>query len=114
VLRRSRPGAGAPPDARLRFGRLAVDLAAREVFVTGEPVRTTAREFDLLRVFVEYPRCVFSREQLYDLVWGRYGDRSAVSVYVSRLREKIEADPASPDMIVTVWGAGYRFDGKPG
>jgi DNA-binding response OmpR family regulator len=108
VLRRSGRGRGA---ARLRFGRLEVDLAAHEVLVGGAPVRMTNREFELLRVLVEHPRQVFSREHLFELVWGSYGDRSAVSVYVSRLREKIEDDPADPRHIVTVWGAGYRFDG---
>ena len=108
VLRRSR--AGRPP-ARLRFGRLEVDLAAHEVTVAGRPVQMTAREFELLQVFVQHPRQVFSREQLFELVWGSFGDRSAVSVYVSRLRDKIEDDPANPRSIVTVWGAGYRFDG---
>ena len=108
VLRRSdasrRPG-------RLRFGRLEVDLTAHEVLLAGRAVRMTAREFELLQVFVQHPRQVFSREHLFELVWGSYGDRSAVSVYVSRLREKIEDDPADPRYIVTVWGAGYRFDG---
>jgi DNA-binding response OmpR family regulator len=108
VLRRS--GASRSPR-RLRFGRLEVDLAAHEVLVAGRPVRVTAREFELLRVFVEHPRQVFSREQLFALVWGSYGDRSAVSVYISRLREKIEGDPSAPRYIVTIWGAGYRFDG---
>ena len=108
VLRRS--GAGRGPG-RLRFGRLEVDLAAHEVLLAGRPVRMTAREFDLLRVLVEHPRQVFSREHLFGLVWGSYGDRSAVSVYISRLREKLEDDPAAPRYIVTVWGAGYRFDG---
>ena len=108
VLRRS--GAGRGPG-RLRFGRLELDLAAHEVLVAGRPVRMTAREFELLRVLVQHPRQVFSREQLFELVWGSYGDRSAVSVYVSRLREKIEEDPAHPRYIATVWGAGYRFDG---
>jgi DNA-binding response OmpR family regulator len=112
VLRRYRAGAsGARDGARLRFGRLEVDLAAHEVFVAGRSVRTTAREFELLRVLVEHPRQVFSREHLFELVWGSYGDRSAVSVYISRLRDKIEADPGRPSYIVTVWGAGYRFDG---
>jgi DNA-binding response OmpR family regulator len=109
VLRRS--GAGRAPG-RLRFGRLEVDLAAHEVLVAGRPVRMTAREFELLRVLVQHPRQVFSRDHLFELVWGGYGDRSAVSVYVSRLREKIEDDPAVPCYIVTVWGAGYRFDGN--
>ena len=110
VLRRYRkPGS----DVRgpLRFGRLEVDLAAREVIVAGERVPTTAREFELLQVLVEHPRQVFSREQLFGLVWGSYGDRSAVSVYVRRLREKIEERPSDPRYIVTVWGVGYRFDG---
>jgi DNA-binding response OmpR family regulator len=108
VLRRA--GSGRDPG-RLRFGRLEVDLAAHEVLVAGRPVRMTAREFELLRVLVGHPRQVLSREHLFELVWGSYGDRSAVSVYVSRLREKIEDDPAAPCYIVTVWGAGYRFDG---
>ena len=63
----------------------------------------TAREFELLRVFVEHPRQVFSREHLFELVWGSYGDRSAVSVYISRLRDKLEDDAADPRYIVTVW-----------
>jgi DNA-binding response OmpR family regulator len=109
VLRRSRPG---DASGRLRFGRLEVDLAAHEVTVAGRPVRMTTREFELLRVFVGHPRQVFSREQLFDLVWGSFGDRSAVSVYISRLRDKIEDYPADPHYLVTVWGAGYRFDGR--
>ena len=109
VLRRS--GTTRDP-ARLRFGRLEVDLAAHEVLVDGRPVRLTAREFELLRVLVLHPRQVFSREHLFGLVWGSHGDRSAVSVYVSRLREKIADDPSAPRYIATVWGAGYRFDGN--
>lgn len=108
VLRRS--GVGGVPRP-LRFGRLEVDLAGHQVVVAGTPVRMTAREFALLRVLVHHPRQVFSREHLFELVWGSYGDRSAVSVYISRLREKIEDDPTDPRYIVTVWGAGYRFDG---
>jgi DNA-binding response OmpR family regulator len=108
VLRRS--GASRGPG-RLRFGRLEVDLAAYEVYVAGRLVRMTAREFELLRVFVQHPRQVLSREHLFGLLWGSYGDRSAVSVYISRVREKIEDDPSDPHYIVTVWGAGYRFDG---
>ena len=108
VLRRSNAGRGL---GRLRFGGLEVDLAAHEVLVAGRLVRMTAREFELLRVFVQHPRQVFSREHLFGLVWGSHGDRSAVSVYISRVREKIEDDPADPRYIITVWGAGYRFDG---
>ncbi len=106
VLRRASP---ANPRA-VRFGELQIDLAAHEVSCEGRPVELTAREFELLRVLVEHPRQVFSRDQLFELVWGSYGDRSAVAVYIARLRQKIEPDPASPRYIVTVWGAGYRLD----
>jgi two-component system, OmpR family, response regulator len=108
VLRRSGSSRGA---GRLRFGRLEIDVAAHEVRLAGRPVQLTAREFELLLVFVQHPRRVFSREQLFGLVWGSYGDRSAVSVYISRIRDKLEVDPTDPRLIVTVWGCGYRFDG---
>jgi DNA-binding response OmpR family regulator len=107
VLRRVAPADGL---RRLRFGGLEVDLAAHEVNCEGQQVELTAREFELLRVLVEHPRQVFSRDQLFELVWGSFGDRSAVAVYVARLRQKIEPEPSSPRYIVTVWGAGYRLD----
>jgi DNA-binding response OmpR family regulator len=107
VLRRTSPAGGL---RTLRFGGLEVDLAAHEVSCEGRRVELTAREFALLRVLVEHPRQVFSRDQLFELVWGSFGDRSAVAVYVARLRQKLEPDPARPRYIVTVWGAGYRLD----
>jgi DNA-binding response OmpR family regulator len=111
VLRRTAPSVGISGRQRLRFGDLEVDLAAHEVAREGRRVDMTAREFDVLRVFVEHPRQVLSRDHLFELIWGSFGDRSAVPVYIRRLREKIELDPAEPRYIVTVWGAGYRFDG---
>jgi DNA-binding response OmpR family regulator len=102
VLRRSANGLAAP---RLRFGRFEVDLAAHEVLVDDRPVALTAREFELLTLFVANPRQVLTREQIFERVWGSWGDRSAVAVYVRRLREKLDAE-----LIVTVWGVGYRFD----
>jgi DNA-binding response OmpR family regulator len=109
VLRRAGPRA-APAADRLRFGRLELDLAAYEVLVAGKRKRLTAKEFSLLRLFAEHPRQVFSRDHLFQLLWGDFGDRSAVGVYIRRLREKVEADPREPRLIVTVWGVGYRFD----
>ena len=108
VLRRTRPTA--VPGARLRFGELELDLAAHEALVAGKPIRLTAKEFSLLRLFAEHPRQVFSRDHLFELLWGDFGDRSAVGVYIRRLREKVEAEPREPRLIVTVWGVGYRFD----
>jgi DNA-binding response OmpR family regulator len=113
VLRRSRRGGeDAVPAARLDFGRLALDLRARETLVDGRPVAMTAREFDLLQLFAEHPRQVFTRDQLFERLWGEYGDRHTVTVHVGRLREKIERDPSEPEYIVTVWGVGYRFEGE--
>jgi DNA-binding response OmpR family regulator len=108
VLRRA-PRNGDGGDA-LRFGDIRIDLAAHEVAVGDRPVRLTAREFALLRVFADHPRQVLGRDQLFELLWGSWGDRSAVSVYVRKLREKLEDDPACPRIFVTVWGVGYRFD----
>jgi DNA-binding response OmpR family regulator len=109
VLRRAGPRA-VRATGRLRFGELELDLAAHEVLVAGKPMRLTAKEFSLLRLFAEHPRQVFSRDHLFQLLWGDFGDRSAVGVYIRRLREKVEADPRAPRLIVTVWGVGYRFD----
>jgi DNA-binding response OmpR family regulator len=114
VLRRApRDGNGTAPERMLRFGDLVIDLAAHEVALSDQPVRLTAREFELLRVFAAHPRQVLARDQLFELLWGSWGDRSAVSVYVRKLREKLESDPAHPQLLVTVWGVGYRFDPPP-
>jgi DNA-binding response OmpR family regulator len=110
VLRRAPANGAADAADTLRFGALRIDLAAHEVALRDRPVRLTAREFELLRVFAEHPRRVLARDQLFELLWGSWGDRSAVSVYVRKLREKLEDDPARPQLLVTVWGVGYRFD----
>jgi DNA-binding response OmpR family regulator len=107
VLRRAANGRS---TSRRRYGRLEVDIAAHEVVVDGRPVAFTAREFELLTLFVMHPRQVLTREQIFERVWGSWGDRSAVSIYVRRLRDKLEIDARQPQLLVTVWGVGYRFD----
>ena len=109
VLRRA-PMKRAADARRLDFGPLQIDLAAHQVLIDDREPRLTAREFALLRVFAEHPRQVLSRDQLFELLWGSWGDRSAVSVYIRKLREKLERDPTAPRLLVTVWGVGYRFD----
>jgi DNA-binding response OmpR family regulator len=109
VLRRYRGGAA--PAAPLSFGRLAIDVRAREVRVDGRPVALTPREFDLLALLAAHPRQVFTAEQLLERFWGKTGDRHTVTVHIGRIREKIEADPRQPRHLVTVWGVGYRFEG---
>jgi DNA-binding response OmpR family regulator len=110
VLRRA---GGAPArDEHLEFGALAIDGASRTVTRNGEPVTLTAREFDLLWFLASNPRRVFSRSHLMDRVWGHAPalDTGTVTVHIRRLREKLEADPAHPAHLQTVWGVGYRFD----
>jgi DNA-binding response OmpR family regulator len=110
VLRRSTPR---PPAAeRLAFDGLALDAGSREALRDGRPVTLTAKEFDLLWFLASHPRQVFSRDQLMDRVWGHASavDTGTVTVHVRRLREKVEADPARPAHLRTVWGVGYRFD----
>ncbi len=115
VLRRSSPEngvrGGAPPDP-IRAGDVVVDAAAREVRRSGRLVRLTPKEFDVLLLLASSPRRVFSRLEILDELWdfAFEGDPSTVTVHVRRLREKLESDPSAPVHLVTVWGAGYRFD----
>lgn len=111
VLRRYR-GNEPAQDATLNFGRLALDVRAREVRLDGTPISLTPREFDILCLLAERPRQVFTYEQLLDRFWEGVGDRHTVTVHVGRIREKIEDDPGNPALIVNVWGIGYRFEGK--
>lgn len=71
----------------------------------------TGREFQLLLFLAQNPNIVFSRERIFDSVWGMeaVGDMSTVTVHVNKLRDKIEEDPSKPQYIQTVWGVGYRF-----
>ncbi|WNC13846.1 response regulator transcription factor [Brevibacillus brevis] len=96
----------------LDYGGLILDLSAREVRANGEMIALTPKEYELLRLFAEHPKYVFSYDQLLDRFWDGVGDRHTVRVHLSRLRDKIEADPNHPKWIVNVWGIGYRFMGE--
>jgi two-component system response regulator MtrA len=104
--------AGSVPDEheRLRLGPLVVDLAGRTVERDGREVALTRTEFDLLVELARRPGQVLTRDALLDHVWGYdyLGDSRLVDVAVQRLRAKIEADPAAPELILTVRGAGYK------
>jgi DNA-binding response OmpR family regulator len=109
VLRRS--GAGRPPRERVSVGPLELDASRREARRDGEPVRLTAKEFDLLWFLASNPGRVFSRDQLMSRVWGYSAalDTGTVTVHVRRLREKLEEDASDPRLLETVWGVGYRL-----
>ncbi|GIP36488.1 response regulator transcription factor [Paenibacillus sp. J2TS4] len=96
----------------LDYGRLTLDLSTREVFLAGQSISLTPKEYELLRLFAEHPQYVFSYDQLLDKFWDGVGDKHTVRVHISRLREKMEPDPDHPQYIVNVWGIGYRFKGE--
>ncbi|AUG75424.1 chemotaxis protein CheY [Kitasatospora sp. MMS16-BH015] len=111
VLRRSRSSAPAQAAAPLVSGDVTLDPQARRAHRGDRELLLTLREFDLLAFLLRHPHTVFSRQELMQRVWGwDFGDLSTVTVHVRRLREKIEDDPATPVLISTVWGAGYRYD----
>ena len=96
----------------IRFEEVIIDANAMQLTVRGEVMPTTATEFRLLDYLARHPGRVFSRDHLLDAVWGdaRFVTPRSVDVYVSRIREKIEADPENPRHLKTVRGAGYRFE----
>jgi len=94
------------------FGELRVDMRRVEVTLNGEPVCLTARQFQLLRYLIERPGMAISRTELLQAVWGyaAHSSTRTVDVHIASLRRKLEKDPVSPEMIITVKGMGYRFD----
>lgn len=95
----------------VRIRGLMMDKSARRVFVNDKEVAFTTKEFDLLFYLAMNPNRVFSKEQLFDQLWGMdaMGEIATVTVHIRKLREKIELDPSNPQYIETIWGAGYRF-----
>lgn len=98
-------------EKSMQFGELKLDMESRRVFVNNKETNLTAKEFDLLELFMENRGKVYSREELLNIVWGYDypGDVRTVDVHVRRLREKIEQNPSDPKYIHTKWGVGYYF-----
>lgn len=103
--------ADARDRARISLGSVTLHTDTRRVFVDGTEVPLKNKEFELLYFLMSNADIVFSREALYERIWGydALGDNATVAVHINRLREKIERDPSKPRYIQTVWGAGYRF-----
>jgi DNA-binding response OmpR family regulator len=90
---------------------LRIEKDSRRVIINGQEVNLAQKEFDVLLYLAQNPNRVFGREELFERIWGleSLGDSATVTVHIARIREKVEADPAKPQYIETVWGAGYRF-----
>ncbi len=114
ILRRSRKQTEAVSEENnLTAGDIRVEKDGRRVFLRGQEVNLTAKEFDLLELLMTNPNKVYSRENLLNIVWGyEYpGDVRTVDVHIRRLREKIEVNPSDPKYVYTKWGVGYYFKG---
>ena len=107
---RLKPAADVPRT--ITVGPLTADPAARRITKNGKELALKNKEYELLLFLARHPNQVFSREDLYEMIWGleSMGDNITVAVHVNRLREKIEKDPSKPQLIQTVWGVGYRLN----
>lgn len=103
------PGAFSKQQVFTR-GNLTMDLNGYSVRKDGKEIELTAKEFEILKLLLQNPKKVYTKEQLYSLVWNDayLGDENAVNVHISRLRTKIEDNPRNPKYILTVWGIGYK------
>ena len=99
------------PDPILTKGSLTLNLNDYSVSKNGELLELTGKEFEILKLYMQNPKKVYTKEQIYSLIWKDtyYGDENAVNVHISRLRSKIEDDPRNPIYIITVWGIGYKL-----
>lgn len=114
LARYQRLTGAARTSGEIQIGGIRLNESTHRVFVDGNEVELTNKEYELLLFFMLNVDVVFSREQLYERIWGwdAMGDSATVAVHINRLRKKIERDPANPRYIVSVWGAGYRFNAK--
>ena len=112
VLRRREIPAAPEQDELLEFGPLRMELDARRCFVNGDEIKLRKKEFALLRLLLENPGRVLTRDVLIDRVWGSdyVGDTKTLDVHIKRLRSLVEDDPKHPEHITTVRGVGYRFE----
>lgn len=101
------------PSNVIEKNGMKIDRESRRVFIEGQEVNLTAKEFDLLELLATNQDKVYSRDKLLNLVWGyEYpGDARTVDVHIRRLREKIEKTPSNPKYVYTKWGVGYYFKG---
>ena len=104
-------GRGSQSHKTFELKGLTIDFETRQVFINGEAVELTVKEYDLLVLLSSAPNKVFSKDEIFAKVWGYEAelDTSTLTVHVRKLREKIEFDPSNPEYIQTVWGVGYKL-----
>ncbi|MFD6507721.1 response regulator transcription factor [Bacillus sp. NPDC060175] len=99
-------------DEAIQIGDLIIDPINFTVEKKGRQLKLTLKEFEILKLFVKNQNRVFTKAQIYTLVWNEeyYGDDNVINVHMRRLREKIESDPSNPEYIKTLWGIGYKLE----
>ena len=102
---------GLNKNEEIEIRGIRIDKTARRVYVDGEEKSFTTKEFDLLFFLASNPNRVFTKEELFQEIWGfsSVGDIATVTVHIKKIREKVEKDTAKPEYIETIWGVGYRF-----
>ncbi len=120
AIRRATIYAQREPDKKanlgtqMQFGNIVVDLDNYRVLKGNEECKLTAKEAEILRLFLKNPNRVFTKAQIYSLIWNDeyMGDESVINVQIRRLREKVEEEPSSPKYLKTLWGIGYKWEGN--
>lgn len=114
VLRRTNLSAPKPPENIIRNGPFVLETKTQRFYKSGQPVKLTAREYQLVKLFFDRFNEPITRDELLDEIWGvnYFGDPKTVDVHIRRLREKIEDDPSHPIHLKTIWGFGYCFQGE--
>ncbi|MBQ7292023.1 MAG: response regulator transcription factor [Clostridia bacterium] len=105
-------GGGEIKQSRVIIGGITLDDVEKNVYLDGEPISLTPREYEILKLFMQSPGTVFSPKDIYRKVWGELpiNAENAVAVHIRHLREKLEINPADPRYIKVVWGQGYKID----
>lgn len=114
VLRRTNQGAPKPAENVVRTGPFILETNTQRFYKSGQLIKLTAREYQLVKLFFEHFNEPITRDELLDEIWGvnYFGDPKTVDVHIRRLREKIEDDPSHPIYLKTIWGFGYCFQGE--
>ena len=96
----------------INHGGLEINTASHKVYVNGKETQITTKEYELLVFLASNPNIVFTKEHIFNTIWGEdyYGDTATVPVHIQKIRKKIEKDPTNPEFIETLWGTGYRFN----
>ncbi|MGZ7150474.1 response regulator transcription factor [Bacillus sp. BC08] len=112
IRRSTKYSATEETEKMIQIGDLTIDLINFTVEKNGKSLKLTLKEFEILKLFVKNQNRVFTKAQIYTLVWNEeyYGDDNVINVHMRRLREKIESDPSNPEYIKTLWGIGYKLE----